>query len=851
MKRKYLCAVIVILLVSSKCVFAALSLSGEWNLIKKTELAVSKINEVSMPGYKATGWLKSFVPGSVQNDLLLNGLIKDPYYAMNNGIPNCGDGLQDKKWIKTDVWVYRKEFNVPDAYKGKRVWLKVNGINHTANVYLNGSEIGNIRGMYNRGIYDVTDKVIINANNCLALEVTPPAQDRKKSITCAVIYGWDQGVSLEYAGVGIWQEVSISTTGPLMVRDPHVSTKLESKELAKVTVFCYVVNAMDTVVDGRITAALAGINVSKEVSLQPKSSSEYELPVMEISNPKLWWPNGYGEQNLYDLKLVVDSNGKASDVLNVKTGVRELKMVNNKGINSPYKFTFNINGENIFSKGGDWLPVDALLRLTPDKYERQIFLLKKAGLNMVRVWGGGLIETDMFYDLCNRNGIMVWQDFPLAGIMQSFYELDPSLLFDNVKDSILKLRHNPCLVMWCGGNEFSYDDNLQLINEMKKLVNKNDGTRFFQPVSWDGVNGQGDTWTVYHGGEPYTAYHDNKVSFQAESGMPAVPVLASLKKFIPESNLWPPDEVWAYHNWYNSENSLQGEKMGRYLVEYGSSDNLNEFIMKSQLVQAVTDRYQLEFCRSSKFVTSGCLIWQFNEVWPGCNWTLVDYYGRPKAGYYSYKRAAKPLLVMADYTKYVFKPGEKLSCNIYVVNDNLNGFAGLTAKATVLSYDMKKLWEQSITGDITSNSSTKLMPVKWNIPKDIIDDILFLKLTLNDTSGKVLSDNFYWFAVTKKKPVEDPVYKKLDNLPMVKLEIKSASVKVDSNYNTSVSVKNLSENLGFFIWLEADLPENDLVDYSDNYFNMLPGEEKVIEITSNSMPLDIAVKGWNISDVVK
>jgi len=290
----------------------------------------------------------------------------------------------------------------------------------------------------------------------------------------------------------------------------------------------------------------------------------------------------------------------------------------------------------------------------------------------------------------------------------------------------------------------------------------------------------------------------------------------------------------------------------RYLDEYGERRNLEEFIMKSQLVHAVNNEYQLEFCRNSKYTTAGCLIWQFNEIWPGCNWTIVDYYGKPKAGYYFYKRAAEFLHVEADYLKYTFAPGSMFKSDIYVVNDFKKRFDNVKVSATIYSFDMKELWTNTVDTSIPADVSVKAFPINWKVPADMKEDVFFLALSLKDEKGQTLSSNFYWFAATRTRPLRGPVYAKLDKLPVIDLK-SSASLTLEGNdYVTRVNAENPSKNIGFFVWLKQDSPEEGLISYSDNYFFLMPGEKKTVTIRtqkqpSAKQPARITLEGWNVN----
>jgi beta-mannosidase len=297
-------------------------------------------------------------------------------------------------------------------------------------------------------------------------------------------------------------------------------------------------------------------------------------------------------------------------------------------------------------------------------------LAKEAGINMLRIWGGGLREKRAFYDLCDELGLLVWQEFPFACVFFGHFprhESFLSLVRGECTAIVRQLRNHPSLVLWCGGNEYSPRRNRELIETLKAVVAANDGTRPFKDVS----PGRGDShhWRVWHSKANLRHYRQDEAQFASEFGLSSVPDLASLQKFIPPEHLWPPDEFWRYHN-------AELGKLRRYAQPWlkDESVSLTQFIEATQKAQAFGLQVAIEHFRRRKYRASGTLFWQFNEPWPAICWSVVDYGRRPKLAYQKLQQIYNPVLISLGYPLIEYEPGTLLRAEVWAINDLLQSF---------------------------------------------------------------------------------------------------------------------------------------------------------------------------------
>lgn len=874
-------------------------LSGTWKL-KGFPVGEGIAKKVYLPDYDLKNSLSAEVPGTVRQALLKAGKISDPYYGYNN---------EKSLWVEAKEWWFFKDFKAGSELKGKTVSLRFNGTVFKGDVWLNGKKIGTLKGMFNPRSFEITHLLNFDGTNRIAVRLEAPLdatrnkkirglsfdvkRDQLHSIAQSY-YGWDWAPHM--VPIGIWQPVWLKYSGAVILEHPYILSSIISGKPAKLSIKYEIKN---TDKKPRRVIVKGFIHEKGKTRVDNSFKQEMDLPAgakqtmsttVEIPNPKLWWPNGMGDQPLYILKLTALTNGRVSDKIMTQFGIRELKLVNNeqvkkslKGmtqwrigkVTQAYPWTFQINGKKMFAKGASWIPISSMLKLDKGKYEHLLKLAKEAHFNMLRVWGGGLYETDEFYNLADEYGILIWQGF-LSN--RNFSKIDRENFIKGAIATIYRIRNHPSLALWVGGNEFNPDDlgSKAIIDTLEKVLKEIDPSREFHRAS--PYMGDDHEWLVWHGLAPYTSYRRVR-PFRSEAGINTFPVIENYKKFTPKKYLWPLNKTYLEYHGERNPSFTFLSKLERYANEFGVSSSLGEFIMKSQLYQALADKFDMEFSRENKFRNSGLLIWQYDDSWPTLSWSLVDWYGTPKPSYYYLKRASQPLAISADYKTYLWEAGDTLSSDIYILNDNYEVYESLTYRTVLYNIEGKLLTEKSGMVSVGANKSVKAGTLQWHIPDSYKGKTLLLSVQLLNKKGKIISEGIYPLAVSKQhvKTLQEEKVKKweglvdyykkyytgifdeLNNLPQTDLQtdLSENTVSLDEKGKGELHIKlsNPSDNIAFFISirLKDDLDKL-YAFYSDNYFSLLPGESKdfIVHISDRGIKRkDVSsafvISGWNIS----
>lgn len=703
------------------------TLDGPWELIGPSR-ATAVLDNPDGPMRTYSISALATVPAA----LTASGVLpEDPYFD---------DTPADIAWVGREPWEYVHTFDAPAKWAGRHVRLVVEGATYRAQVTLNNKDVGETVGMFDRGVWDVTPLVQTDARNRLQIR-TEPASDPTAAVVSQMAYGWD--FAPQIPPVGLWRPVRLLVSGPVGLDQPWCRTVSIADAVATVRAGVLLTNLTDVqtqvTLQGRIISPdgdeVAAFN--RPALLPPNASREVFVDI-DIPEPRLWWPNGYGAQPLYRLRMrLLDQEGEASDAAATRFGIRIIEMLPNDDKRlGQYNWTFAVNGRRIFAQGANWVPVDSLFRTERWRYERLIRLARDAGMTMFRVWGGGIVETPEFYDLCDEYGILVWQDFWLAN--DEYSNLSVAEARGNARDAVRLIRGHPSLALWCGGNEF-YPDAVgteELVDMLAEVVAEEcPGIAFHRASPY---RGDDHNWGVWHGLQPHTAYL-HFTPFRSEAGMQAPPVVESLKRFLPESDLYPPGYGWTYHKGVPS-------KMDPYAQEWGAAPTLNGYVNRVQLAQAAADRFNLEVCRSRRWRTSGCLLWQFNEPWPAICWSLVDYYGTPKPAYYYFKRSASPIALVAEYDKYVLQPGEQLQVRLRLDNLSANALGNVRIVAR-LADGRRELKRFERTVATRADGVSDSLVVRWDVPEEPPCSALLLLAQAFTLDGKLIAHNAYEFAI--------------------------------------------------------------------------------------------------------
>jgi beta-mannosidase len=662
---------------------------------------------------RVKGWLPATVPGDVRLDLLRLNKIPDPFLGKNN---------LASEWVDEYDWWYRREIpRAPNEHT--RTFLVFEGIDYQSAVYWDDTLLGTHTGMFSRQVYEIPNALLQNETHRLAVRVwggnqlpraklnwrerawktvagrllphspqAPEFPDRYQTLKCQMAYGWDFAPRL--LTCGIWDEAFLIQTRELFLRDIWAQGVPDGR--VRVTLHFDTTRARDVRVQFRVQPKNFHAPFQQfEISLHVETSGSQSFS-LQLENPRVWNPWDRGAPNLYSLTVrVLDETGEL-DANETTFGLRTIELAANPGApKDSAPWTFVINGQPEFIRGANWVPADAIpARVTRNDYAALLQLARDANINLLRVWGGGLREKRAFYELCDALGILVWQEFPLAGAGMDYFPRDAAYLELLKQEAIAitqTLRNHPSVVLWCGGNEFIPRLNRHVTNVLRKVVAKHDGTRPFKIASPS--QDESHNWRVWHGYANTRDYETDRALFFGEFGLQAAPNVETLARFLPDHARFPPDADWAYHN-------ADIDKLWRYAlpllpfrakreisdansVDVNSADanstsgiSLQEFVDASQEAQLRGLQIAIEYARRNKPRVSGCAFWQFNEPWYSICWSVVDYTRTPKRAYAKIKELYNPVLVSFAFPRRARRAGEIVSGQIWLINDTLHEISG-------------------------------------------------------------------------------------------------------------------------------------------------------------------------------
>lgn len=658
------------------------SLSGQWTFRQQG----------------ADEWLPATVPGGVHTDLLALGKIPDPFVA---------DYEKQVQWVAETDWEHCTTFQAaPELLKEARQYLVCDGLDTLAEVSLNGILLGKTDNMYRQWKWDVTGALRAGANEISILFGAPvtfiTAKQKEKALRgggdipggphlrkAPCQWGWDWGPKLP--PIGIWKDIRLEGYSSAKFEDVHVRQKHEGGKV-RVSAAVQVESWKDESLWMTMTL-IAPDGSSQTTRVEVIDGAE---AVIGVDDPQLWWPNGCGKQNLYQLQITLETETSTLDSRNYQIGLRtiELKQEPDEWGES---FTFFVNGLSLFAKGADWIPADSFpTRISDEHLEYLIKSARDAHMNMLRVWGGGLYESESFYDLCDRYGILIWQDFTFAcGV----YPEDDAFA-ENVRieaiENVRRLRHRASLALWCGNNEMeqgwsSWDWNKpeDPANQRLKMgydrmyhhllpavVAGEDPDRVYWPSSassgipFADPNGmqRGDMhyWEVWHGRKPFTAYRTQFPRFMSEFGFQALPPYKTIQTYAAPEDQNMTSYIMEHHQRNAAGNGLI---IGQMTDTFRMPKDFPSLVYLSMLLQAEGIRYGVEHWRRNRHRVGGTLIWQLNDCWPVASWSSLDYFGRWKALHYAAKRFYAPVLLSVE------DDGTRMS--IHVTSDLTQDWDGL------------------------------------------------------------------------------------------------------------------------------------------------------------------------------
>ncbi|WP_080832864.1 beta-mannosidase [Cohnella massiliensis] len=813
-----------------------MELKHDWR-IQHFEPGEKRPLDVASPGLDDRFWATASVPGDVHAALIERRIIDHPYYGHND---------VKGRWIEQKEWWYRKSFDfAKDDDPELRHELAFEGLDTFATVYLNGLEIGTADNMLMGHTFDVT-RALRDGRNTLAVKFDPLSLHNRDKLQfdwssytkerpwirkAAMNFGWDWGPRL--MTVGIWGKV-----------------RLESRRLAKLeSVFARTVRAGAKEATVRVDVEARAFRRNEpcecEIRLLAGDGSEVaskRVPVslgkasadLAVDSPRLWWTHDLGEPYLYELEATLYARGEKTDVYRKPFGIRtvELRLRNEAGENA---FAFALNGVKLFAKGTNWIHADNLIGSIPDdRYRDLIALAVDGNMNMLRVWAGGIYEKDIFYDECDRRGLLVWQDFAFANAL--FPDFNRNFM-DNVRREVVynvkRLRNHASLALWCGNNEIDWLYDMKssegsittpfygesIYHELiPEVLEELDDSRAYWPSSPYGGDDANDpdagdrhNWQVWHGsvyprksgeapvidysieGVTFKNYKKDFTLFSSEFGMHASANRHTLEKYVPEGEFYWGSAEMAYRN--KDTNHLKGILLMEGFT--GIPRDIGEYMNFSMLTQAEGLKYGIEHYRRNKRRTSGSLIWQHNDSWPGTSWSLIDYELLPKASFYYAKKFYHPLLLSLDHD-----PGRPL--RLWVVNDRTAPCRG-SVRLGVYDFAGEMVFEREFAADVPAGgavelgSLTEAEALNGRAAEEVV-----VRLSAD---GFDAPDNLYYLRDHKD------------------LRLPTTELKVTAD----PAAQTVTVEAGAYLarMAKIDLPRGN-VRFSDNFFDLLPGERKTV-----------------------
>jgi len=811
------------------------------------------------PDTEDSDWFSIQVPGDVHRVLIDNGRIPDPFIDRNE---------DECLWMEEREWWFRCAFKGPEAKPGDdERWLLVfDGLDTFASIWLNGEAIGSHRNMFCEAVYDVSDRLLVGRQNVLAVCFDPPlahAQDcgpfaswgpnpervaMRKAQFC---YGWDWGPRLP--GIGIWRPVHLMLQKQAALSGVHFYTlsienkqavigiRVEAEAFAAADALHAEIELFEPGQDHVKSTAAMRTKLQLAGSGKDRRATAY----LVIDQPKLWWTHELGSPDLYALRVKLIAGNQVVDEQLQEAGIRTIELDQSVDTDEPGTrfFRFILNGVPIFAKGADWIPADSFVAAIPDeRYQRLLTGARQANMTMLRIWGGGIYEHDAFYDLCDRYGILIWQDFMFACAM--YPDHDPAFrreVENEARYQVRRLRNHPCLALWCGNNENQWIHDKEVWEKggtepvpgsflyhhlLPRIVAELDGRIPYWPGSPYGGNdhnsmedGDRHNWTVWHGDQPrrfgdkpqtvqtpagvsFLHYLQDQGRFISEFGMHASPVFETLRRVIPAEQLYHHSPAMDHHNKDFPKN--KGDNLMQSVT--GLPNDLDEYIDFSMIAQAEGLKCGIEHFRRRKPHCSGALFWQFNDCWPVLSWSVIDYNGFGKAGYYAAKRSYAPVLAS-------FKPCPDGSIELWVTNDRNQPLEGDWMVENA-SFSGAVAMQTDVHAQIAAQASQCI--ARW-------------------TGEQLEADAGHYLWVEEKNNLT-PVNRHFF-VPIKELQRLGAQVRMKRKRLAADQLEIELQSDGYALCVHLAFNDAKLL-LSDNYFDLPGGKRALIEISGSAEVLD-------------
>lgn len=668
----------------------------QWKVIPQDQIG-KDISGIFQQGYNTSGWVSAVVPGTAFTSYVEAGLEKDP---------NFGDNIYKVDKAKYDkTFLYRAEFEIPANFTKEKIWLNFRGINRRGDIYLNGEKLGTLDGFMHRGKFDITSIAKKQGKNILAVLTYIPEQPLNNygSPTYISSASWDWMPYVPGLNSGITDKVFLSNSGGLIIEDPWVRSSLPTNARAELSVNVGIKNPTTSYREGMLKIVInpGNIEFTQKVGVQPGRTTDVKLDKSKfselvINNPKLWWPNGYGEPNLYTCDVSVETDGQVSELQRVTFGIKKYTYDTEGGV-----LHVSINGKRVFLKGGNWGMSEYMLRCRGEEYDTKMRLHKEMNFNIVRNWLGSTTD-DEFYEACDKYGLMVWDDFWLNA--------NPNLPSDihcfnnNAIEKILRIRNHPCIAVWCGNNEGYPVPPLN--NWLKENIATFDGNdRLYQARSnQDNLSGSGK-WgnfdpRYYFTPYPHSSTHNEKWGLRTEIGTAVFVNYESLKKFMPEDKLWPRNEMWNQHFFGPWAFNATPDKYDKSIDErYGTPKGIEDYCRKAQLLNIETNQAMYEGWLDNMWEdASGIMTWMSQSAYPSMVWQTYDYYYDLTGAYWGAKKACEPMHIQWN----------PMNNSVKVINTTSKDMEDMTAEVAVYNSDGSEVesFRKSVEVNAPLNTAT-------------------------------------------------------------------------------------------------------------------------------------------------
>lgn len=846
------------------------SLHEDWRLQSACKVQATG-DAIAGEGFSADGWLKTSVPSTVLAAQVAAGTIPDPYYGDNlrqiagAGYP-IGTNFANQPMPADSPyrcgWWYRKEFTIPaSSIPDERIWLHFGGINYRGEIWLNGKKVADsstVAGAYRTYNFDVTDLLQAGKPNVLAVETTAPTE---KDLGINWV---DWNPCPPDKDMGLWGAVDLVATGPVTLRSPMAVTHFSDGNLttADLTIYAELHNATDKTVKGVVSGTAAGVRFEQPVELAAHEGrtvifTPEQYAQLKIHDPKLWWPYQMGEPHLEHLAMSFSSGGHLSDERSVDFGIRE--------ITSEYTATggrlFRVNGKPILIRGGGWSQ-DMLLRSDDQRLHDQFRMVRDIGLNTIRL--EGKLDTEEFFQLADQQGILVMLGWCCCDHWEHWKDWTPDdlqIARASLQSQMLRLRQHASLLVWLNGS-----DNPPPANVEKAYLQIEAETHWPNPILSSATGASttvtGESGVKMTGPYDYVApsywyvdqHNGGAFGFNTETSPgPAIPSLASRRKFLPDPEAWPASSTWSLHYGGGEFVNLKvfDEAMAAtYAVPHSSADY--EHI--AQTMEYDSERAMFEAYGKNKYVSTGVIQWMLNNAWPSMIWHLYDYYLDAGAGYFAAKKACEPLHIQYSYDDQ----------SIVVVNSTYGAPVQMHAAIKVHNLGWKELYNAE--ADVTSQPDS--VQRVFSIPDRLLvgpDHLFFIDLTLSDAHGHVVSHNFYWVPTTltlfdwsKTDYTHTPALRHEDmtalaNLPQADVQSQAEIVTAKQGQEVRLHLKNNSGSLAFQVHAAVRTAQGALIApvfWSDNWIELAPGESTILTALlpegETAVPT-VHLEGWNVA----